>query len=289
MQWASRSKQARKPGPAVTSPPATLPSPIGPPIVAPAAKEVARRTSVATAELLQRLAGGDQTAFAQLYEATSPSIIAAARRLLRDPHQAEEVAHEVLLEIWQRAAQYDAAQGSASAWISRITHARTVDRIRQSQASRQRDDRYAGSDIDRNIDLVAESTTQRIDCTTVQTALTSLTALQRESIYWAFYCGKTYREIASILGTPLPTVKGRVRDGLLHLRRILDEGDFALALTMDADSRSGSMTAAAAAQVRPADPRRDGRGGSAMAGRRAVQVRQRATRSPVVQVLCRSG
>jgi RNA polymerase sigma-70 factor (ECF subfamily) len=91
--------------------------------------------------LLQRLADGDQAAFTQLYEQVAGHVYGLANRILRCPSQAEEVAQEVLLEVWQTAARYDASRGPGRAWIMTMAHRRAVDRVRGEQAARERDDR----------------------------------------------------------------------------------------------------------------------------------------------------
>jgi RNA polymerase sigma-70 factor (ECF subfamily) len=168
--------------------------------------------------LLQRVSGGDQPAFAALYERFSPRVFGLANRILRDPSQAEEVAQEIFLEIWQRASRFDRARGTATSWIMTITHGRSVDRVRHSQASRARDLRSTVDNFDRDVDSVAESVVQHSDAAEVRECLEALTPLQRESITLAYFGGHTQREVGEMLGTALPTVKTRMRDGLIRLR-----------------------------------------------------------------------
>ena len=107
--------------------------------------------------LLQRVAGGDRSAFSELYERFSSRVFGLANRILRDPSQAEEVAQEIFLEIWQRATRFDRARGTATSWIMTITHGRSVDRVRHSQASRARDLKVTVENFDRDVDSVADS------------------------------------------------------------------------------------------------------------------------------------
>lgn len=168
--------------------------------------------------LLQRVSGGDQIAFAALYERFSPRVFGLANRILRDPSQAEEVAQEIFLEIWQRASRFDRARGTATSWIMTITHGRSVDRVRHSQASRVRDLKSTVENFDRDVDSVAESVVQHSEASEVRDCLETLTVLQRESITLAYFGGHTQREVGEMLDTPLPTVKTRMRDGLIRLR-----------------------------------------------------------------------
>ena len=176
------------------------------------------RDEVSPERLLERISSGDQTAFTQLYERFSSRVFGLANRVLRDPSQAEEVAQEVFLEIWRRASRFDRSRGSAVSWIMTLTHGRSVDRVRQSQASRARDLRSSVSSFDRDVDSVSDTVVTNADAVEVRSCLESLTTLQRESITLAYFGGRTQREIGELLGTALPTIKTRMRDGLIRLR-----------------------------------------------------------------------
>jgi RNA polymerase sigma-70 factor (ECF subfamily) len=169
-------------------------------------------------ELLRLVARGDEAAFNSLYELLAPRVFGLARRVLRDPAQAEEVAQEALVEVWRTAPRFDPARGSATAWVLTITHRRAVDRVRSAQASADRERRVAMRSTETPYDDVVEEATARLDQQQVRRCLQSLTELQREAITLAYYGGHTYREVADLLGAALPTIKTRMRDGLIRMR-----------------------------------------------------------------------
>jgi RNA polymerase sigma-70 factor (ECF subfamily) len=172
-------------------------------------------------ELLRLVARGDESAFNSLYDLLAPRVFGLARRVLRDPAQAEEVAQEALVEVWRNAPRFDPTRGSAAAWVLTITHRRAVDRVRAAQASADRERRVAMSSTETPYDDVVEEATARLDQQQVRRCLHSLTELQREAITLAYYGGHTYREVADLLGAALPTVKTRMRDGLIRMRDCL--------------------------------------------------------------------
>jgi RNA polymerase sigma-70 factor (ECF subfamily) len=171
--------------------------------------------------LLRAVARGDEPAFGRLYDLVAPRVYGLIRRVLRDPAQAEEVTQEVLVEVWRTATRFDGARGSATAWIFTIAHRRAVDRVRAEQASADRAMKVGAASVDTPYDEVADEVAGRLERQQVRRCLDDLTELQRQAVTLAYYRGHSYREVADLLATPLPTVKTRMRDGLIRLRDCL--------------------------------------------------------------------
>ena len=172
-------------------------------------------------QLLVDAAAGDQLAFTALVERIRPQALRVARGVVRDPSIAEEVAQEVLTEVWLKADRFDPAKGTVVGWVATLTRRRAVDRVRSEQAGRDRDDRVARRSQVREIDVVADEVELRLEHWQVRRALTELSDRQREAIELAYFAGHTYRDVARVLGIPEGTAKSRLRDGLLRLREVL--------------------------------------------------------------------
>jgi RNA polymerase sigma-70 factor (ECF subfamily) len=168
-------------------------------------------------ELLQRVARGDQAAFARVYDLISPRVFGLILRVLVDRAQSEEVLQEVFLEVWQSASRFTPNRGQGRSWVLTIAHRRAVDRVRSSQASTDRDVRVGFRDLDVAHDGVAEQVELRIEGERVTAALTALPDVQREALTLAYYGGYSQSEIAALVGAPLGTIKTRMRDGLSRL------------------------------------------------------------------------
>ena len=180
--------------------------------------DVAADLSDPIGELLRRAGRGDQSAFAELYDALSPLVYGVVLKVVRDPSQAEEVAQEVFVELWRLAARFDGTKGSAKTWAATLAHRRAIDRVRSEQASRVRQDRDANQTIRNERDVVAAEVESSFDQVRVRRALLQLSELQREAVELAYFGGHTYREVAVLLNVAEGTVKSRIRDGMIRLR-----------------------------------------------------------------------
>jgi RNA polymerase sigma-70 factor, ECF subfamily len=170
-------------------------------------------------QLLLATARGDEAALGALYDVMAPAVYGLARRVVRDPARAEEITQDVFLSVWRFATRFDPGKGSARTWILTLTHRRAVDVVRSDDAATRREQRAAAYDTP--FDTVLEEASARLQGEQVRECLETLTELQRESVLLAYYGGYTYPEVSALLDVKLPTVKTRMRDGLIRLRDCL--------------------------------------------------------------------
>ncbi|AZM93557.1 sigma-70 family RNA polymerase sigma factor (plasmid) [Streptomyces sp. W1SF4] len=169
-------------------------------------------------DVMQKVAHGDKEAFSGLYDALAPLVFGTVVKVVRDRAQSEEVAQEVMIDLWRQAARYRPEAGSVTTWAATIAHRRAVDRVRSAQAATDREYAQAAREHTTAFDEVAEQVETRLESEQVRRCMRGLTELQRQAVTLAYYRGLTYREVAEALRTPLPTIKTRMRDGLIRLR-----------------------------------------------------------------------
>jgi RNA polymerase sigma-70 factor (ECF subfamily) len=167
------------------------------------------------------VARGDEGAFSSLYDLVASRVYGLVLRVVRDPAQAEEVAQEALVDVWRRASAFDPDRGSAITWVLTLAHRRAVDRVRSAQAAGDRERKVAARAAVAEFDQVTDEVSTRLEQQQVRRCMGTLTELQREAVTMAYYGGYTYRQVADLLAVPLPTIKTRMRDGLVRLRDCL--------------------------------------------------------------------
>lgn len=172
-------------------------------------------------ELLRRVARQDVDAFATFYDQTRARVYGLVTRVLRDRGYSEETTQDIYLQVWRTADAYNPAAGSPMSWLLTLAHRRAVDRVRSEQAASQRESRYGAANVEPPFDQVADSAILSDERRQVTDCLGALTDTQREAIQLAYYDGLTYVQVSEQLSANLATIKSRMRDAILGLRRCL--------------------------------------------------------------------
>ena len=175
------------------------------------------------ADFIGRVAQGDADALRSLYEGTSRYVYGLAFRIVQDPGAAEEVTLDVYTQVWRRAADYDAARGTPSAWLLTIARTRAIDRFRSSsrQGITLQEPLEKADWIPDSSPTPEESSVMDARRRMVQGALAELPQEQRQAVELAYFYGLSQSEIAARTGQPLGTVKTRLRLSMMRLREKL--------------------------------------------------------------------
>jgi RNA polymerase sigma-70 factor (ECF subfamily) len=168
------------------------------------------------AALLEAVAQGNQDAMAAVFDRYSRIVYCIALRVLHDPSLAEDVMQEVLLQVWKRPQSFVAQRGNLSAWLSVVARNRAIDVLRK----RSQMDPLGELPLPDPHDMAHESE-QGWLLERIRTVLDSLPTDQQASLELAYFQGLSHTEIAAKTGSPLGTVKTRIRAGLMSLRKAM--------------------------------------------------------------------
>jgi RNA polymerase sigma-70 factor (ECF subfamily) len=172
--------------------------------------------------LIARIETRDADALALLYDRHAPRLLGLAQRILGDTGEAEEVLQEVFLHVWRAAATFDAARGPVLAWLLVATRSRAIDRLRSRRPAiraRVQSLEDAGEPASRE-DVESDAAGREWD-SRCRAAIAGLPEDQRRALELAYFEGLTHQEIAEATGTPLGTIKTRIRLGLMKLRELI--------------------------------------------------------------------
>lgn len=175
--------------------------------------ETVNRT-VDDAESLTRLGQRDENAMEEIFRRYSGPVYSVALRVLHDTGQAEDVLQEVFLQLWRNPEAFVKDRGSLGAWLVVVARNRAIDLLRRRKPSDSVDDVVLASSIN-----VADEAVQNVMMEKVRRALAELPPEQRKSLELAYFEGLSHTEIASRTGDPLGTVKTRIRQALITLRK----------------------------------------------------------------------
>ena len=181
-------------------------------------------TAQPDAVLASRVATGDADSLEELYNRYGVQVFSMAYGILKDYALAEDLAQEVFVALWTRAGRFDAAKGVFRHWFLHLAHNRVIDEVRRRRRVALMDANRAPEDA--TLGLVSSGDTADEAITAVlageaREALRSLPEEQRMVIVMAYLEGATQQEIAQRTGTPLGTVKTRLRLGLEKLRQAM--------------------------------------------------------------------
>jgi len=168
-------------------------------------------------ELLEAVARQDQSAMATLFDRYSRLVYSIALRVLREPSLAEDVMQEVLLQVWRQPGGFVSQRGSLGAWLAVVARNRSIDVIRRRAHQTPLEELIIPEP--RNLQNAVE---QNHLMDQVRVAVDTLPAEQKAPLHMAYFEGLSHTEISERTGSPLGTVKTRIRTALSSVRRVLE-------------------------------------------------------------------
>lgn len=179
------------------------------------------------AHLLRRIEARDDTALAEFYDRWFPVVNCLITRIVKVPHDAEDVVEETFWQVWKQASRYEPARGSVQTWLLTMARSRALDRLRANR--RMREDSIDDTDgVSGTFATLATSTNDpSLDAEhaerkrIVLAALATLPAEQRQTLELGYFSGLSQSEIAARTGLPLGTIKTRMRIAMQKLRERL--------------------------------------------------------------------
>ncbi len=182
--------------------------------------------------LMEGIAAGDRAALSAFYDRYSPHVLAVCLRILRNRSEAEEVMVDVFWEVWDRAERYNPSRGAPRTYLMTLTRSRAIDRRRSRGFAAVSLDTSAmgpaseapGGGAGGGSATALERAVAQEERDLVKRAVEQLDSTHRQVVEMSFFDGLSHSEIAEALHSPLGTVKTRVRQGLIRLRRALGEG-----------------------------------------------------------------
>lgn len=168
-------------------------------------------------QLMARIQAGDKSALAELYDRHAPQLLGIAYRILQQKDDAEDLLHDVILEVWQRSASYQAERGTVVTWLRLRLRSRAIDRLRALVLARERSLAKVLSDQaiaphDSSDPSVAS------EYAIAKRAVTDLSEVQRTVVELGYFEGLSCAEIAARCDVPIGTVKSRLSAALARLR-----------------------------------------------------------------------
>jgi RNA polymerase sigma-70 factor (ECF subfamily) len=165
------------------------------------------------ARLMALVVRGDRAALASLYDRHAPVMLALGTRILVDRTLAEDVVHDVFLEAWHHAREFDAGRGSVRAWLVTRMRSRALDRRGKVQRTVRVAESAARESQPSGSDGIAGADRER-----VRRGVAGLPEELGTIVDFAYFEGLSASEIAGRLGLPIGTVKSRLARAIATLR-----------------------------------------------------------------------
>jgi RNA polymerase sigma-70 factor (ECF subfamily) len=176
------------------------------------------------ADLLKRIQRSDQRALATLYDRYAPVFYPFALRITGSHEVAEEVVHDVFVQVWEKGNSYATQNGSVYAWLAALSRMKALEKVRtsnqkkkgsdgealQPRAPLENEEKQGGQETILVFKGYAEE---------VRNMLKNLSKLELRLLELSYYEGQSQSDLARMLRIPLGTIKAKMRRGIQKLRQ----------------------------------------------------------------------
>ena len=177
--------------------------------------------------LIARMAKEDGSALTELHGMWSPILLGIACRMLGDRREAEEAVQDTFVRMWHRAKDYDPQQSPPFVWAFAVMRGYCIDHLRYRHRGKRDSSRVVPIHLHAPPEATEDARVMAIDdWRRVRAALDVLETEERRCLELAVFLEYTHSEISEHLGTPLGTVKNRLRRALEKVRNQLSRHEF---------------------------------------------------------------
>lgn len=177
--------------------------------------------------LIARMAKGDDSALTELHDAWGATLLGIACRMLGDRHESEEVVQDTFVRLWHRSVDYDPEQSPPFVWAFAVLRGQCIDRLRFRHREKRDSSRVVPIHLHTPPERAEDPRVMAADdWRRVRSALEQLDKDERSCLELAVFLEYTHSEISDRLGTPLGTVKNRLRRALEKVRNLLSRHEF---------------------------------------------------------------
>lgn len=171
--------------------------------------------------LLASVASGNEAAFAELYQQSSPKLLAVALRIVKQREVAEEILQEAFVKVWERAGDFDASIAAPMTWMSTIVRNRSLDEVRKRSGKTFVND-GALDQLESEDESVLSLIERDEDVAKLLSCLDMLEPEKKAMVRLAYLDGMSREQLAKRFDKPEGTVKTWLRRSLMQLKGCLD-------------------------------------------------------------------
>jgi RNA polymerase sigma factor (sigma-70 family) len=183
------------------------------------------KSSVDGVSLLAEIEKGSLNAFDQFYDQYCSMVLGIALKMLGNKVDAEDLCHDVFLEIYRTAKSYNPDKGSVEAWLAVKTKSRCIDKLRRRKYKKEYDDETFLHTIP-DQEMVESKVISLLERQSLLDAIKHLPAAQQEVIYESYFNELTQDQLSQKKKRPLGTVKSQIRYGIRNLQKLLAQRSF---------------------------------------------------------------